>query len=58
MKHFARIRGELRRQGLGIPDADLLIACTALAHDLTLVTRNFRHFERVPALRIHQPRSD
>jgi predicted nucleic acid-binding protein len=31
---------------------DLLIACTALANDATLVTRNRRDFERVPSLQI------
>lgn len=50
---FARIRGELRRTGMLIPDADLLIAATALHHDLTLVTRNRRHFARVPGIRLY-----
>ena len=31
---------------------DLLIACTALANDATLVTRNRRDFERMPSLQI------
>ncbi len=52
-KRFARIRGELRRQGLLIPDGDLLIAATALHHDLTLVTRNLTHFARVPGIRLY-----
>ncbi|MCQ8782866.1 type II toxin-antitoxin system VapC family toxin [Mangrovibrevibacter kandeliae] len=30
---------------LGRQDLDLLIAATALTHDLTVVTRNVRHFE-------------
>jgi len=34
---------------------DLLIASTARTFDLTLLTRNIRHFERIPGLRIHQP---
>jgi predicted nucleic acid-binding protein len=33
---------------------DLLIAATALRYELTLVTRNLRHFQRVPGLRIYQ----
>ncbi|MFQ5595922.1 MAG: hypothetical protein ACE5HA_17400 [Anaerolineae bacterium] len=33
-----------------ISRADLLIASIALAHRATLVTRNVRHFERVPGL--------
>jgi tRNA(fMet)-specific endonuclease VapC len=53
MKRFARIRGQLRRQGLTVQDPDLLIAATALTHQLTLVTRNLRHFRRIPDLMIH-----
>lgn len=50
---FARLRSMLRRRGRLIPDLDLLIAATALAHDLTLVSRNERHYRRVPGLRLH-----
>jgi tRNA(fMet)-specific endonuclease VapC len=53
-RHFGRIRGALRQQGLLLPAPDLLIGATALAYDLTLVTRNLRHFQRVPGLRIYQ----
>lgn len=49
---FARIRFMLRRQGNTIPDLDLLIAATAVTHELTLVTRNHRHFARLPELRL------
>jgi tRNA(fMet)-specific endonuclease VapC len=31
---------------------DLMIAATALQYDLTLLTNNRRHFERVEGLRI------
>jgi tRNA(fMet)-specific endonuclease VapC len=55
MQRFARIRGALRRQGLLIPDPDLLIGATALHHGLILVTGNRRHFTRIPGLRLHQP---
>jgi predicted nucleic acid-binding protein len=53
MRHFARIRGELRARGQLIGDMDLLIAATALNYRLTLLTRNVRHFERVPDLQIY-----
>src|SRR6266487_5525575 len=44
MKRFARIRGQLRRRGQIIADPDILIAATAVQHDLNLVTRNIRDF--------------
>ena len=56
MEVFARLRAELRRQRRLIPDFDLAIAATAIAHDLTLVTRNRRHFDRVAGLRLYQRR--
>ncbi|GAC1524132.1 MAG: hypothetical protein NVS2B16_32550 [Chloroflexota bacterium] len=52
MRRFAHIRGELRRQGQLIGDPDILIAATALHHDLILLTRNRRHFDRIPGLRL------
>ena len=53
LRHFARIRGQLRSQGQLIGDLDLLIAGTALYHDLTLVTHNTRHFSRIPNLKVY-----
>lgn len=50
LRRFARVRGNLRSKGRLIPDADLLIAATALQHNLSLVTRNVRDFQRVPGL--------
>ena len=42
-----RILGELERIGQSIGRADPLIAGIALARDLTLVTGNTRHFDRI-----------
>src|SRR5262249_5502917 len=56
MEVFARNRALLRRQGNLIPDLDLLIAATVLYHGLTLMTRNLRHFQRVPNLQIYTAR--
>jgi predicted nucleic acid-binding protein len=53
MVRFAEIRSHLRRQGQLIPDLDLLIAATALEHDLTLLTFNIRHFRRIPQLKLY-----
>jgi len=56
MEIFVQTRANLRRAERLIPDLDLLIAATAIHHDLTLLTRNVRHFGRVPDLRLYQPR--
>jgi predicted nucleic acid-binding protein len=47
---YAEILGYLRRRGEGISTMDLLIAAAARQAGATLVTRNTRHFERVPGL--------
>lgn len=46
----AHIRAALETQGTPIGPVDTLIAGIALAHKLTLVTRNTREFGRVPGL--------
>ena len=48
---IAERAGRLRRTA-GIPVPDALIAATALEHGLTLLTRNARHFQRVPELEV------
>ena len=55
-RHYAQTRAQLRSQGLLIPDNDLWIAATALAFDLTLVSRD-DHFTRIPGLRLRSGRS-
>lgn len=40
----------LYNQGLLISDADILIASTALVNNLTLITGNLEHFNRIPGL--------
>lgn len=54
MHRFAQIRGDLRQRGLIIGDFDIAIAATALQHNLILVTRNVRHFQRVPGLVMYE----
>lgn len=46
----ARMYRDLANGGELIADADLLIAATALHHNLTLVTHNTRHFSRIQGL--------
>lgn len=54
VERFAVVRGGLTRHLRNqIGDLDLIIAATALTHDLTLVTRNLRHFVHVPGLAIY-----
>lgn len=42
----------LEKTGQKIADFDLLIAATAIIKNLQLVTRNKRHFSRIPNLRL------
>jgi tRNA(fMet)-specific endonuclease VapC len=48
---FAKERGKLRKRGTLIGDFDLMIASTCLFHEVTLLTNNVRHFERIDGLR-------
>jgi predicted nucleic acid-binding protein len=52
---IARRAGRIKRQ-TGLQIADALIAATALEHELPLMTRNRRHFDRVVGLRLQTPR--
>jgi predicted nucleic acid-binding protein len=51
-RRYGEVRAELERRGSPIGDADLRIASIALDRDLTVVTANVRHFERVPDLAV------
>jgi len=53
MERFARLRRDLRNRGALIPDFDLVIASVSLEYDLTLLTFNTRHFERISGLRLY-----
>ena len=41
-----------RRQGIRLGSMDLKIACIALVHDATLLTRNTSDFAQLPGLRV------
>ena len=47
---FGRLSIELRKRGSPIADFDLLIASVALAHGESVLTRNRKHFEKIPGL--------
>jgi len=50
--HFAQIKAHLSKAGKIIGSYDMMIAGTAIAHGLILVTNNTREFSRVDGLRI------
>jgi tRNA(fMet)-specific endonuclease VapC len=49
---YAREKARLRKAGTSLDDFDLLIAATAVTHNLTLVTNNTAHFKRVNDINI------
>jgi len=49
---YGRLEAQHRAAGTPIDDFDLMIGATAIRFDLTLVTRNVRHFARIQALRL------
>jgi len=51
-RRFGQIRGHLRKSGKPTGDFDLLIAATALEHNLVLISNNRRHFENIHGLRL------
>lgn len=48
--NYARIKVELENKGMILDDFDIMIAATAIAYDLILVTNNLKHFSRIPNL--------
>ena len=48
----SQVHAALIKKNLRISHRDALIAGTALAHDLPLLTENEEHFRRVPGLRL------
>lgn len=51
-RKFGEIRAEMLDRGRPVAGLDLMIAATAVAHDLTLVTHNRRDFIDVPGLTV------
>ncbi|NJD53134.1 MAG: type II toxin-antitoxin system VapC family toxin [Candidatus Methanoperedens sp.] len=49
---FGKLSIELQRKGNDIGDFDLLIASIALTHGEPLLTKNAKHFSKVPGLAI------
>jgi tRNA(fMet)-specific endonuclease VapC len=51
-RKFGEVRALLLDQGQPTPEIDLLIASTALAYDLTMITHNVSDFARIPGLKL------
>lgn len=49
---FSTHKTHLRKIGTPISDFDLLIGCTALVQDLTLVSRNVKEMKRIEGLKL------
>lgn len=49
---YGTLRAQLQASGRPIGANDMLIASVAMSHNLTLLTRNTKEFERVPDLQL------
>lgn len=48
----AQIFADLRKNGKTVGHTDILIAATAIYHDLELITNNTKHFQDIPSLKM------
>jgi len=51
-KKSAEIMAKLLKSGEPLSLSDVIIAATAITYDLKLITRNIKHFSRIPELKI------
>ncbi len=52
MESFGEMKAKLEKSGKPVSDMDLLIASTAITHNLIFVTNNTKHFSRIENLHI------
>lgn len=52
VKRYVSLKIFLEKSGQKLDEFDLLIAATAMEHDLTLVTANKSHFSRISGLKL------
>jgi len=52
LDNYAKEKVRLRKAGTIIDEFDLLIAATAVAHNLIMVTNNTKHFSRIAGIRL------
>ncbi|MBZ5624042.1 MAG: PIN domain-containing protein [Acidobacteriia bacterium] len=48
----AKVDADMKKSGLVIATADLLIGVTALSYSYAIGTRNVRHFQMIPGLKV------
>ena len=51
-ERIGRLRGELESGGTQVGDFDIMIAAIALAHSQPVLTRDVRHFQKIPGLAV------
>lgn len=51
---FAQEKARLKQNGIFIADMDLMISSITMANDFSLVTNNFKHFDRIENLKIER----
>ena len=49
---FGILKTDLEKSGNPLDDFDLIIAACAMTYNLTLVTNNYRYFERIDGLKL------
>ena len=49
---FGEIKAYLSNSGITVDDFDLLIGCTALTLNYTIVTNNTKHYQKIPGLQV------
>lgn len=51
-RNFGKISAELIRRGQEVPDFEVMASTIALAHNEPMVTRNEKHFSKIPRLTV------
>ena len=49
---FGMCKAKLEKKGTPLDDFDLILASSALTHNLVLVTNNLKHFKKIEGLKI------
>jgi tRNA(fMet)-specific endonuclease VapC len=52
VENFGKQKAHLENLGTPVDDFDLVLGCCALAHNLTLVTNNVKHFKKMEGLKV------